>query len=178
MNRGGTKYSATQYSPPGFSVASGGVSRLLTMVSGLEAEIRGELEGAVEALRGSLPQIEAMLLYGSVARGEARMDSDVDLVLVVEGSVDRSALRDVLVHCPRVSPLLHSWDSLADAQRAVADEPVAVGSVIVRLDALDAGGRHRIQVDRHFETGRRGANLLREKDNASRPGRDNQIGAR
>lgn len=42
-----------------------------------------EYEGIVEAMRAC--QVERCFLFGSVARGERRKDSDVDLFIVIRG---------------------------------------------------------------------------------------------
>ena len=46
-------------------------------------------------IRAAAPEVQDVLLFGSHARGEARPDSDVDLVLLVPDSADR---RQVLLH--------------------------------------------------------------------------------
>jgi hypothetical protein len=45
-------------------------------------------------IRAAAPEVQEVLLFGSHARGEARPDSDVDLVLLVADLADR---RDILL---------------------------------------------------------------------------------
>jgi len=45
-----------------------------------------DLRGRLEALYGE--RLHAVVLYGSYARGEATPDSDVDVMVVLEGEVD------------------------------------------------------------------------------------------
>ncbi len=50
------------------------------------AAVLSRLSGELKALYGD--RYEGLLLYGSYARGEAHEGSDVDLLLLLEGSVD------------------------------------------------------------------------------------------
>lgn len=52
-------------------------------------KIRHEI---AERIRGSAPEAESVLLFGSRARGDAHEDSDVDLVVLVPDGCDRRAL--------------------------------------------------------------------------------------
>jgi len=44
-----------------------------------------------QRIRTALPQVHQLLLFGSQARGDAKADSDVDLLLVMADGTDRIA---------------------------------------------------------------------------------------
>ena len=52
-------------------------------------EILAQLRTGLEALYG--PRLVHLLLYGSQARGEATVESDIDVLVVLQGSVDPGA---------------------------------------------------------------------------------------
>jgi len=51
--------------------------------------ILAQLRAGLEALYG--PRLVHLLLYGSQARGEATVESDIDVLVVLQGSVDPGA---------------------------------------------------------------------------------------
>jgi len=52
-------------------------------------EILAQLRAGLEVLYG--PRLVHLLLYGSQARGEATVESDIDVLVVLQGSVDPGA---------------------------------------------------------------------------------------
>jgi predicted nucleotidyltransferase len=54
------------------------------------ASVLPELRAELQRLLGE--RLEGVYLYGSRARGEARPDSDIDVLVVVRGGVDYGAL--------------------------------------------------------------------------------------
>lgn len=58
------------------------------MISTLEA-VRTELQRYFQALYGS--RLDRLILYGSQARGDAEPGSDIDVLIVLNGSVDPHA---------------------------------------------------------------------------------------
>ena len=52
-------------------------------------EILARLWAGLDALYG--PRLVHLLLYGSQARGEATVESDIDVLVVLQGSVDPGA---------------------------------------------------------------------------------------
>jgi predicted nucleotidyltransferase len=77
--------------------------------------IRAAIAAAVDAWRDALgPRLVSVVLFGSVARGEARDDSDIDLLVVIEGGP--TSLRE------RRRPLLEAWERVRAHQHLSAVE--------------------------------------------------------
>jgi predicted nucleotidyltransferase len=53
-------------------------------------EVLAELQAELSRILG--PQLDRLILFGSRARGEAQPDSDVDVLVVVNGPVDYASL--------------------------------------------------------------------------------------
>ncbi len=90
------------------------------------------------AFANALPKqgIEAVVLFGSVARGEATARSDVDVLVVVDGPARAAAVRDTAAamldrHDVNLSPLVLS--SAEVARRLAAFDPL--------LETIAAEGR-------------------------------------
>jgi Nucleotidyltransferase domain len=65
-------------------------------------------------LSDRIDDVEAVLLFGSVARGDAGNASDIDLLVVTKNPVKR---QDLASEIPAdASPIFHTWDSLQRAR--------------------------------------------------------------
>jgi uncharacterized protein len=83
----------------------------ITVPSALQEPFRSALQLAVDTWRAELGErLVSLVLFGSVARGEARENSDIDVLIVAKG-FPRS-LRD------RRGPLLAAWER-ARAERSL-----------------------------------------------------------
>jgi predicted nucleotidyltransferase len=83
-------------------------------------------ERAQEELGDSL---EKLVLYGSVARGEEREDSDVDVFAVVEAEEDKRKLRDLafetgLRYEVSFSPIVKTEEEYLDVKNTVYGKEV------------------------------------------------------
>ena len=58
----------------------------------LLSDITGKLRGRLQALYG--PRLERLVLFGSRARGDGDIDSDIDVLVVLKGPVDRRSERE------------------------------------------------------------------------------------
>jgi predicted nucleotidyltransferase len=78
---------------------------------------RESAERSVKTLVDQFHSIEAVLLFGSVARGDATADSDIDLIIVANERLRSAQVREVLgeEHW-RTSITCHTWDSLEAAR--------------------------------------------------------------
>jgi len=76
---------------------------------------RALAEQFAESLDGAVDDVEAILLFGSVARGDASDSSDVDLLVITHHRYRRSLAPVAFV--PGISPVFHTWESLATARR-------------------------------------------------------------
>ena len=65
-------------------------------------------------LSGQIGDVEAVLLFGSVARGDANDSSDIDLLVVTESPVKRGDMADEIPI--GASPVFHTWSSLRRAR--------------------------------------------------------------
>lgn len=82
----------------------------------MSASLRNRADEVTEALIGEFPQVSGVCLYGSVARGEAGPNSDLDLLVVGEDPDLRpSSMRRALGLSgaePRVSIVYHTRNTL------------------------------------------------------------------
>lgn len=62
---------------------------------------KGILQDLVQGIRQAVPnKLVSIILYGSVARGTATVESDVDVAIIIDGKMDAAtedALSDVIV---------------------------------------------------------------------------------
>ncbi len=72
---------------------------------------RGEAERVAHELVDAGLGIEAILLFGSVARGDAGADSDIDLIAITRAPLRRQQLTPFYGQAP-VSLVCHTWESL------------------------------------------------------------------
>ncbi|MBI3116599.1 MAG: nucleotidyltransferase domain-containing protein [Thaumarchaeota archaeon] len=62
------------------------------MANLINEEYAGLLGGYVTSVVGNVKGLRSLVLYGSVARGRARKESDLDLLAIID---DRESLRNV-----------------------------------------------------------------------------------
>lgn len=77
---------------------------------------RCEAEAAARKLVDGLPEVEAILLFGSVARGNPGPESDIDLMVISNKPLKGALMRDKLEGCHRISLITHTWETLRKAQ--------------------------------------------------------------
>lgn len=107
---------------------------------------RESAEASVKAIVDGVRSIEAILLFGSVARGDAEAESDIDLMVITKDPLRSAEVRAALDEEHRsISVTCHSWDSLAVARE---DE----WSFFVHLreegEVLFGGSRLKRELDR------------------------------
>lgn len=76
---------------------------------------RRRAEAVAESLVAASVGIEAVLLFGSVARGDAGVESDIDLMAISKSPLRLGALREV-VSDESVSLVCHTWESMRRAR--------------------------------------------------------------
>jgi predicted nucleotidyltransferase len=94
-----------------------GTLRLLLTVVSNPAANRLEAEHAAYSLADGIPEIEAILLFGSVARETAQSGSDIDLMAISSDPLRGTSIRSQLQDHPRVSLVTHTWETLERVQR-------------------------------------------------------------
>jgi len=90
---------------------------------------RGLQEEAIARITGVFPGVQAIYLFGSVARGEAREESDVDLAILAEREVDPVLL----------------WETAQEIADAVGREvdllDLRAVSTVMRMQVISRGER-------------------------------------
>jgi predicted nucleotidyltransferase len=87
-------------------------------------EILAQLRAGLEALYG--PRLIHLILHGSQARGEASAESDIDVLVVLQGSVDPGA---EIVRAEYLTASLSLQYNVVISCAFVADEASAVSAV-------------------------------------------------
>jgi len=86
-------------------------------------------EEAIARIIGAFPEVQAIYLFGSVARGEARDQSDVDLAILAERAVDAVLL----------------WETAQEIADAVGREvdllDLRAVSTVMRMQVISRGER-------------------------------------
>lgn len=102
------------------------------------------IEALTETVRQAVGDVRAVILFGSVGRGEARPDSDVDLAVLTDGDWDnRAQLQDAVRARLGNDCDVLAFTSAEFSQRAAEGEPV--GSVILAEGVPLLGSLPRIQ---------------------------------
>jgi len=90
---------------------------------------RGLQEEAIAQITGVFQEVQAIYLFGSVARGEAREESDVDLAILAEREVDPVLL----------------WETAQEIADAVGREvdllDLRAVSTVMRMQVISRGER-------------------------------------
>jgi predicted nucleotidyltransferase len=99
-------------------------------------EILKEARKALEARYGA--RLKDLVLFGSMARGDATPDSDIDLLVVLEGPVDLG--RDTRGVIDAVYPLLQAMGIFRPLHAIAADEADwAAGRIALYRTAREQG---------------------------------------
>jgi predicted nucleotidyltransferase len=75
-----------------------------------------QADEAAQALAAGVAEIDSILLFGSVARGDAGAESDIDLLVVSSEPLSGRTMRSHLAEHPLVSLVSHTWESLQEAR--------------------------------------------------------------
>jgi len=128
------KTNRRSYAFEAFSKAIELISRVPTPLEELKAAVCQMLP---------LPQVEKIILFGSVAKGKERPGSDIDLFILVKGEAERQkvdqAIDRLVIHCLErfghsLSPYLRTRDELAARNPLKIDEDIAAGIVLHPLE--------------------------------------------
>ena len=103
-------------------------------------EVLADVYASIRDIYGA--QLQDVMLFGSYARGEAHADSDVDLLIVLNGNVDpltearrtsRIATNAAAYHDTALSFVHMSDDSFSDGQHPLAQQVRIEGISLERL---------------------------------------------
>ncbi len=113
-----------------------GDARPLTRAATARYDACMDLDAAVKLLRACVPGLSLVYLHGSHARGDARADSDVDVAVLADSSVDPLTL---VALQSDLEPLLGADVDLLDLGRAddvIRVQVIAHGRVLFERSTL------------------------------------------
>jgi len=128
-------------------------------------------ERALADLLHASPDVSLAYLFGSLARGEARRDSDLDLAVLFSGTPPPASVAEIAVAAERVVGRSVDLVVLNSAPPLLAHEVVATGRLVVCRDDGERAAFEALATIRYLDTGhlrRIQHQYLRERADARR----------
>jgi predicted nucleotidyltransferase len=122
-------------------------------------------------LLDACPDVSLAYLFGSVARGEARRDSDLDLAVRFSGTPTPARVTEIAAAAERVTGRPEDLVVLNSAPPLLVHEVVATGRLVVCRDDDDRAAFEALATIRYLDTGhlrRIQHRYLRERADARR----------